>query len=73
MSIRAKFIVESITETAYSRTVKMRAVMAGDGKGNESWSQATPSGELTMVVTNPAAYSQFEVGKPYFLDFTPAT
>jgi hypothetical protein len=47
-----------------SEEVKFNAVY---GPGNEHWSKFTPSGELKMQITNPAALSQFEVGKDYLL------
>jgi hypothetical protein len=43
------------------------------GPGNEAWSKWTPCGSVSMTITNPEAVAQFEVGKDYFLDFTPAT
>lgn len=45
---------------------------AVSGEENKEWSKWTPSGELRMQITNPAALAQFEVGKDYFLDFSPA-
>lgn len=42
-----------------------------NGKGNEDWSRWTPSGSLKLTITNPEAVKQFEVGKDYFVDFTP--
>lgn len=39
------------------------------GPGNESWSKWTPSGELKITVTNPAAAAELEVGGTYYLDF----
>lgn len=71
MSVRAKFRCNSITEFEHGKQVKLNAVY-GNGKENESWSKATPSGALEMTITNPEAYKQFEVGKEYFLDFAPA-
>lgn len=44
----------------------------GDEKANAEWSKWTPSGELRMVITNPAAYEQIKLGKAYFVDLTPA-
>lgn len=38
---------------------------------NEQWSQATPSGALSMLVTNPAAAEAFEQGGIYLLTFEP--
>ena len=39
--------------------------------GNEDWSKWTPSGELTMHVTNPEAVKKFEghIFEDFFLDF----
>jgi hypothetical protein len=41
----------------------------GEDDSNKEWSKWTPSGEVRMVITNPEAYNQFEVGKTYFVDF----
>lgn len=72
MSIRAKFRCHTVTTDAYANeTVKLGAVY-GDGKDNQSWSKATPSGDLTMCISNPEAHGKSEPGKDYYLDFTPA-
>ena len=42
------------------------------GEHNKEWAKYTPSGELRMVVNNPEASAQFELGKEYELRFTPA-
>lgn len=42
------------------------------GPGNEEWSKWTPAGSVKLQINNPAAIGQFEVGKEYFVDFTPA-
>lgn len=39
---------------------------------NRLFWQATPSGKLEMQVVNPEAWSRFEMGKCYYLDFTEA-
>jgi hypothetical protein len=39
---------------------------------NTSFWEATPSGELTMVITNPAAALQFVPGRCYYLDVSEA-
>jgi hypothetical protein len=51
--------------------IRLVPVWEQDGP-NRQWSKATPSGELKMLITNPAAVDQFELGKDYFVDFTPA-
>lgn len=75
--VRAKFRVRDVKHLHASTPEDVCAEISlyavwGDGKGNESWSKATPSGDLKMLVTNPAAIEKFEIGKDYFLDFTPA-
>jgi hypothetical protein len=44
----------------------------GSGGANKDGSKWTPSGELKMMITNPAAIEKFELDKEYFVDFTPA-
>lgn len=39
---------------------------------NRLFWQATPSGELKLQMVNPEAWSQFEMGKAYYLDFSEA-
>ncbi len=39
---------------------------------NQAFTKATPSGTLKMKVDNPDALAQFEAGRHYFLDFSPA-
>jgi hypothetical protein len=70
-SVRAKFAVTSVEEFSGGKNVRFSAVTTGSDE-NKSWSQYTPSGELTMGITNPAAEQFFEVGQEYYLDFTKA-
>ena len=81
MAVRAKFRCTSKTSRTSAGSygpakpvdteeVTLAAVM---GDENKEWSQWTPSGNLSMTINNPKALEQFEVGKDYFLDFTPAT
>jgi hypothetical protein len=81
MSVRAKFrCTEKTSRSSASgygekpqpvdtEEVTLVAVM---GDENKEWSKWTPSGSLKMQINNPAALAAFEVGKDYFLDFTPA-
>ncbi len=41
------------------------------GDENASWSKSTPSGDLTLSITNPGAIAAFVVGADYYVDFTP--
>jgi hypothetical protein len=38
---------------------------------DQRFQQATPSGSFEQLVDNPAALEQFELGKSYYVDFTP--
>ncbi|QIT28549.1 hypothetical protein [Raoultella terrigena] len=73
MTVRAKFQCNSINKSPDNSTavVNMMAVTTGSAE-NETWSKYTPSGQLQMVISNPAAVEQFEQGKEYFIDITPA-
>lgn len=39
---------------------------------NTKFWDATPSGSLQLGCVNPEAWEHFEIGKSYYLDFTPA-
>ena len=80
-TVRAKFFVTAINHAAtpgpdpYATIILMPVFGSyadGDNETNKSWSKYTPSGKIEMSVTNPAAIEQFEQGKAYFVDFTPA-
>jgi hypothetical protein len=78
MGVRAKFVVQSVLHmhgSADQKTgiVTMIPVYAGlDGvPANAEWSKWTPSGEIKMTITTDAL-EQFELGKSYFVDFSPA-
>ncbi|WP_431860055.1 hypothetical protein [Azospirillum sp.] len=55
------------------RTVHLHPVYDSDPNGpNASWSKATPSGQVSLTITNPGAYERFEEGKEYMVTFSPA-
>ncbi len=87
MSVRCKFRCMEVTEkfshvdadgTLHTQpTVRLLPVMYrkgqyDPGEENKSFWEATPSGELVMTITNPAASRQFKVGACYYLDFQEA-
>lgn len=60
MAVVARFYVASITRYAYNTgnaEVKLQAVTRGEE--NKSWAAATPSGQLTMNISNPDATEWF--------------
>lgn len=73
MTVRAKSFCQSIqkAEDDSYRTIHMTPVTA-DTEENKAWSKYTPGGQLTMHVSNPEAFEQFEQGKEYFIDIQSA-
>lgn len=80
--VRAKFKVDAKEETFngvdVQVTVKMTPVYpkaSGEKTENEHENKVfwkyTPAGELRLSTINKAASDQFELGKEYYLDFTP--
>lgn len=78
MNVRAKFQCQSINHIMTHSPGDQTAILTfapvyDNGSGeNKTWSKYTPQGKLEMTVTNPDAVAAFEVGKSYYLDFTPA-
>lgn len=76
--VRAKFWVSAVKQwidkdgNVTSVTVDLNATSSRTGKNKAFW-EATPSGQLTMTITNPDAYNQFRPGQEFYLDFTLAT
>ena len=69
--VTAKFKVQNINDYGAYRQVCLAPVYSSDKSSpNYSWSQATPSGELKMTITNPAAFEQFAVGKSFLMKFS---
>jgi hypothetical protein len=59
--VTARFHVAEVTRFAYNadnRVVKLRP--STKGEQNKAWAAATPSGEITMTIGNPAASAWFE-------------
>lgn len=83
MSVRAKFVVNKIERSHQSvwkdgkaslgevQTIKMYPVSSGSDE-NKAFFASTPSGTIELGTVNADAYSQFELGKEYYIDFSPA-
>ena len=76
MEITARMYVESVTHTGYPHKqceqLKLRVVYSSDKNSpNYSFSEATPSGELSLTITNRSAWGAFEVGKEYDISIKP--
>ena len=76
--MRAKFKVISITRQANwnnqgeMQTIKLQPVTTGSEE-NRAFYTATPSGEIHLSVVPVEVGKQFDIGKEYYVDFTPAT
>lgn len=70
--VRGKFTVQTITRNSYDPSgaqVTLRCQYSNNPEDN-SFSAATPNGEISMSVTNPAAVEHFVLGKSFYVDFT---
>jgi hypothetical protein len=71
-TVTAKLRCHHISDNGSSRTVHLSPVYSSDpASPNYSWSQATPSGQFTMSITNPAAYERFVENGEYMVTFSP--
>ena len=52
-------------------TVVLNPVTGGSPE-NKTFFAASPAGELKLTIDNPAGAEIFELGKEYYVDFTPA-
>ena len=76
-TVRAKFTCNAKIPAHGRTTVFFNAVYSNsDGsraEENKAFSDATPSGQISISITNDKpALDAFEIGKSYYVDFTPA-
>ena len=68
---RCKFVCETKTErTGKTFAIKLVPVTHGS-KENEEFFKYTPFGSAEIGLLNSETAKQFEVGKEYYVDFTP--
>lgn len=75
--VRAKFVLNSFTVSMNGdkemRTLNFTPVYSTDPKSeNKTFWEYSPAGSLQLGTVNKAAWERFEIGKEYYLDFTPA-
>ena len=68
--MRAKMTVSSVARTGYSEELLMRAEYSNTKEDN-SYSEATPNGEIKLTITNKALHGRFNPGDKFYVDFTP--
>lgn len=70
--VRAKFKVQSVTESEGGlKTAKLYPVTGGSPE-NEAFYKWTPSGSIDLGTMNDAAAAEFAPGRTFYVDFTPA-
>lgn len=67
--IRALFQVGQVERHDNCVSVSLEVVTAESHPEHAEFWEATPSGEITMVITNPAAFDVFETGAVVPVDF----
>jgi len=70
-TVRAKFKVTEKVLTESGQRIKLNVVTSGSEE-NKEFFKWTPYGQLEMGTVNDEAANKFEVGKEYFIDFSPA-
>lgn len=78
-TIKAKVVVTAVEDQIsfgevkekYGENVRMMPVY-GNGEENKSYSDATPSGAITLLITNKNAWGFFVEDKEYYVDFNRA-
>jgi len=74
--VRAKFKCASISPASWhdgADEIELYPVVGGsDNAENDAFYAATPGGKIILGTVNKAASDQFEVGKEYYVDFSPA-
>lgn len=67
--VRAKFYCSWRSEDG--KVIHLGPVVTGS-RENEHFYDLTPGGSIELFTINPEAAKQFELGKEYYVDFSPA-
>lgn len=76
--MRAKMRVSNVVSHETVETLEMQAVSKSEGYGedgldeNNTFSKWTPSGSVSLSITNEALFGKFAIGEEYYIDFTKA-
>lgn len=72
-AVRAKLTVTGIADSdGGGKIVKLEAVYDESIPEDKRFSDATPYGQVELLVNNPAAVDKFVEGRRIYVDFTPA-
>lgn len=72
MTVRAKFVVSAITDQGphSPKVVKMAPQYDMSIPEDRRFQKATPWGEISLHIDNPAAVEQLKIGKAFYIDMT---
>jgi len=72
--MRAKFVLQEKHQFAHAEGEQLvfTPVRCSSIPEDAQFHKYTPSGKLEMFVTNPNVLAKMELGKSYYVDFTPA-
>lgn len=79
MNMRAKMMIHDVKLTQYGEELHAKPVTGNEAFGpngeseNNTYARFSPSGDLTLMITNPDLYGQYKPGQQLYVDFTPAT
>jgi hypothetical protein len=71
--VRGKFYVSRVSNMSATSTyveVELNAQYSNGKPEDNSYSAATPSGKITMTITNPEAVEKLPIGGVFYVDFT---
>jgi hypothetical protein len=71
MTVRAKMKCEEKRVKTWGEGITLVPVTSGSEE-NKAFFKSSPAGKVELDIVNKAAADQFEVGKEYYVDFTPA-
>lgn len=68
--MRAKFYVTSVTDYGTWKKASLSAMYSSGKPEDNEFAAATPQGEMSITVSNPAAMNYLQPNKKYYIDFT---
>lgn len=74
MTVRAKMQLQQITKHCWSteaHTLTFQTCYDPSIPEDRRFTKATPNGQITMQVDNPAALAHLTLGTYYYVDFSP--
>lgn len=73
MQVRSVEKVSDTTERLGMSPVTGKDPFPADGSSEDNtYAKWTPSGSLSLDITNPALHGKFSQGQTFYVDFTPA-